>query len=127
MKVSRSSYYDWLSNADIESKKISEDKLLLEQIRSVFVKGRCNYGSRSIKKILFKANIIVSRRRIVRLMKEAELVCQSKRKFKATTNSRHNKPLAPNLLNRNFTTIRLNRCWVGDITYIPTGEVSNSN
>lgn len=122
MKVSRSSYYDWLSNADIKSKKISEDKLLLEQIRSVFVKGRGNYGSRSIKKILLKANIIVSRRRIVRLMKEAELVCQSKRKFKATTDSRHNKPVAPNLLDRNFTTTSLNRCWVGDITYIRTGE-----
>lgn len=122
MKVSRSSYYDWLSNTDIESKKISEDKLLLEHIRSVFMKGRGNYGSRSIKKILFKANIIVSRRRIVRLMKEAGLICQSKRKFKATTDSKHNKPVAPNLLERNFTTTRLNHCWVGDVTYIPTDQ-----
>ena len=122
MKVSRSSYYDWLSNTSIESKKASEDKLLFEQIRSVFIKGRSNYGSRSIKKILFKANIIVSRRRIVRLMKEGELFCKSKRKFKATTDSKHNKPGAPNLLDRNFSTTNLNRCWVGDITYIPTGE-----
>lgn len=122
MKVSRSSYYDWLSNTAIESKKLSEDKLLLEQIRSVFIKGRGNYGSRSVKNILFKANIIVSRRRIVRLMKEAGLICQSKIKFKATTDSKHNKPVAPNLLERNFATTSLNSCWVGDITYIPTGE-----
>ena len=122
MQVTRSSYYDWLKSIDIESPKAAADKLLLEQINSVFIKGRGNYGSRSIKKILFKANIIVSRRRIVRLMKEAELVCQSKRKFKATTNSRHNKPVAANLLDRNFTTTAPNLCYVGDITYIPTDE-----
>ena len=122
MQVTRSSYYDWLSQAEAESAKAAADKLLLEQISSVFVKGRGNYGSRSIKKILFKANIIVSRRRIVRLMKEAGLVCQSKRKFKATTNSRHNKPVAPNLLDRNFTATAPNLCYVGDITYISTGE-----
>lgn len=122
MKVTRSSYYDWLKSVDIESSKDVEDKLLLEQIRSVFIKGRGNYGSRSIKKILFKANIIVSRRRIMRLMKEAELICQSKRKFKATTDSRHNKSVAPNLLDRNFTATSPNRCYVGDITYISTGE-----
>ena len=69
MQVTRSSYYDWLSQDEAESAKAAADKLLLEEISSVFVKGRGNYGSRSIKKILFKANIIVSRRRIVRLMK----------------------------------------------------------
>jgi len=122
MKVTRSSYYDWLKSVDIESSKDVEDKLLLKQIRSVFIKGRGNYGSRSIKKVLFKANIIVSRRRIMRLMKEAELICQSKRKFKATTDSRHNKSVAPNLLDRNFTATSPNRCYVGDITYISTGE-----
>ena len=122
MQVTRSSYYDWLSKSHTESSKTASDKLLLEQIRAVFVNGRFNYGSRSIKKILFKANITGSRCRIVRLMKEAELVCKSKRKFKATTDSRHNKPVAPNLLDRNFVTTSLNRCWVGDITYIPTGE-----
>ena len=122
MQVTRSSYYDWLSQAETESVKAAADKLLLEQISSVFVKGRGNYGSRSIKKILFKSNIIVSRRRIVRLMKEAGLVCQSKRKFKATTNSRHNKPVAPNLLDRNFTITAPNLCYVGDITYISTDE-----
>lgn len=122
MKVSRSSYYDWLGNADIESKKSSEDKFLLEQIRSVFMRGRGNYGSRSIKKILFMDNIRVSRRRVARLMKEGKLICQSKRKYKATTDSKHNKPVAPNLLERNFTVNMPNCCWVGDITYISTNE-----
>ena len=54
MQVTRSSYYDWLSQAETESVKAAADKLLLEQISSVFVEGRGNYGSRSIKKILFK-------------------------------------------------------------------------
>ena len=86
MQVTRSSYYNWLSQAETESVKAAADNLLLEQISSVFVRGRGNYGSRSIKKILFKANIVVSRRRIVRLMKEAGLVCQS-------NNSNMNKSL----------------------------------
>ena len=53
MQVTRSSYYDWLSQDEAESAKAAADKLLLEEISSVFVKGRGNYGSRSIKKILF--------------------------------------------------------------------------
>lgn len=55
-------------------------------------------------------------------MKEAKLSCKTKRKFKATTDSKHNKPVAPNLLDRNFAVNQPNRCYVGDITYIPTDE-----
>ena len=120
MKVSRSSYYDWLDSFEQMRKK--EDKILIEKIRSIFKRSRGNYGSRRIKNELFIGNIVVSRRRVIRLMKEAELVCKTKRKFKATTDSKHNKPVAPNVLARNFIVEKPNRCYVGDITYIPTDE-----
>lgn len=55
-------------------------------------------------------------------MKESELNCQSKRKYKANTDSKHNKPVAPNLLEQNFATTSPNHCLVGDIIYISTNE-----
>ena len=63
-----------------------------------------------------------SRGRVHRLMKAAGIHSQRKRAYKATTNSRHNCPIAPNLLQRLFTFSRPNQAWVGDITSIPTGE-----
>jgi len=50
----------------------------------------------------------------------AGLCCKTKRKFRATTDSKHNKLISPNLLNREFRVIRADTYWVGDITYIPT-------
>jgi putative transposase len=55
-------------------------------------------------------------------MRKAGIRSRTKRKFKATTNSKHNLPVAPNLLNQNFTVEARDRAWVGDITYIPTDE-----
>jgi putative transposase len=55
-------------------------------------------------------------------MREANLACKSKRKFKATTNSRHDLPIAPNHLDRQFTVKQPNQAYVGDVTYIPTQE-----
>ncbi len=64
----------------------------------------------------------ISRRWIGRLMREAELACKTKRKFKATTNSRYDLPIAPNQLDRQFKVHQLNQVYVGDITYIHTLE-----
>ena len=50
------------------------------------------------------------------------MTCKTRRKFKATTNSKHNKPVAPNLLNQQFSVEAPNHCWVGDISYISTNE-----
>lgn len=120
MKVSRSSYYEWLNNPGCNRER--QDEELVLKIKAIFEEGRGNYGSRSIKKKLARVGKIVSRRRIIRLMKEASLVCKSKRKFKATTDSKHNRPIAPNLLDRKFNVDQPNHCWVGDITYVPTEE-----
>lgn len=120
MEVSRSGYYEWLNK--LESNKVKKDKELLTMIRVIFSNSRNTYGARRIKKKLGRDGIIISRRRIIRLMQEGGLICKTKRKFKATTDSKHNKPIAPNLLARKFNVAAVNRYWVGDITYIPTDE-----
>lgn len=120
MKVSRSGYYEWLTKPGCNRDK--QDKELTGIIKVIFEEGRGNYGARSIKKGLLRQGTIVSRKRITRLMNEAGLVCKTKPKFKATTDSNHNKQVAPNLLDRKFRVSASNCCWVGDITYIPTEE-----
>jgi transposase InsO family protein len=55
-------------------------------------------------------------------MQEAQLVCKTKRRFRATTNSKHNLPIAPNQLARQFEVNQPNQVYVGDITYIHTQE-----
>ena len=115
-----SGYYEYL-NRPPSDHNIEDDKLR-PQIRAAFEKGRKNYGTRRIKKALGKEENIISRRRIGRLMAEEDLKVQTKRKFKVTTDSNHNKPIAPNLLNREFTVAKPDSVYVGDITYIRTRE-----
>ena len=118
MKVSRSGYYEWLnrpiSNRDKENKKLTE------MITEIFIQNRNIYGTRRIAKILAKNGVFISRHRIGKLMVKAGLSCKTKRKFKVTTDSKHNKPVSPNLLNRQFHVTQPDTYWVGDITYIPT-------
>ena len=84
-------------------------------IKVIFVKNRNIYGARRILKELAKQGIIISRRRTRKLMLAAGLSCKIKRKFKVTTDSNHNRPVAPNLLKRQFYVAESNRYWVGDI------------
>ena len=91
-------------------------------ISVIFHEGRSVYGSRRIKKQLAKKGVTASRRLIIRLMQESDLICKTKRKFKATTDSKHNKLVSPNLLQRQFNATAPNLYWVGDITYVPTEE-----
>jgi putative transposase len=120
MKISRSRYYEWIASPC--STKEKEDAGLLETIKVIFKEGRATYGTRRIQNKLRLQNKAVSRRHIGRLMEEAGLICKTKRKFKATTDSNHSQPIAPNLLARQFHVARPNRYWVGDISYIPTHE-----
>ena len=120
LQVSRSGYYEYLHRPP--SAHSIEDDRLRPQIKAAFEKGRKNYGTRRIKKTLEKTKSIVSRRRIGRLMEEENLQVQTRRKFKATTNSNHDKPIAPNLLEREFIVTTPDTVYVGDITYISTRE-----
>lgn len=90
MKVRRSSYYEWVNNPSND--RDNQDKEVISLIKSIYQQGRGTYGTRRIKKKLLQQGIAVSRRSIARLMKEAELFCKTKRKFKATTDSKHDKP-----------------------------------
>lgn len=120
LAVCRSAYYDWLQRQPTANEL--EDKHLMKLIQTEFDKGRKTYGTRRIKQALAQQGIIVSRRRIGRLMGELGLACKVKRKFKATTNSKHDLPIAENHLKREFTVAEPNQVYVGDITYIPTQE-----
>jgi hypothetical protein len=89
LQISRSRYYAWLKN--LISYKAQSDILLIQKIRDIFLEGRMLYGARKIKNRLQQNNIITSRKRITRLMLSADL----ERKFKATTDSKHNVDSLP--------------------------------
>ena len=91
-------------------------------IKAIHEKSRRTYGERRIKDDLADMGKNVSRQRIRRLMDEEKLECKTRRRFKATTNSRHNKPVADNVLDRDFQRAQPNEAYVGDITYVPTRE-----
>lgn len=118
MKVSRSGYYGWLNHS--LSNRSLENQKLTKSIKEVFLQNRSIYGTRRIAKILAQNEITISRKRIGKLMALAGLHPKTKRKFKATTNSKHNKLISPNLLQRQFDVMQPDKYWVGDITYIPT-------
>lgn len=116
-KVSRSGYYDWLKRP---TKK--EVDLLGQKIKRIFNKSRKTYGTRRIKAQLAKEGLVVSRQRISRKMTEQSLVAKARRKTRATTDSNHSLPVAPNLLERKFDVSHPNKVWVMDITYLATSE-----
>jgi len=120
LKVNRSGYYSWALNST--NRYQAEDDVLSVHIRTIFDSQRSRAGTRTIKKGLARLGYQVSRRRIGRLMKAHGMVCRVRKKFKLTTDSKHNLPIAPNLLNREFKVSVPNQCYVGDITYIPTQQ-----
>jgi transposase InsO family protein len=120
MSVSSSAYYAWTKAS--ETRKAMRDKELKTVITTAFTQNRAVYGTRRLKKVLEKQGYRASRRRIGRIMQEAQLRCKTRRRFKVTTNAKHNLPVAPNQLDRQFNVNQPNQAYVGDITYIPTAE-----
>jgi transposase InsO family protein len=99
------------------------DNQLNELIQAIFIQSRNKYGTRRIKdKLLELYGLIVSRKYISNIMKDLNFKVKMKRRYKNTTYSNHNLPIAPNILNRDFYASNPNKKWVGDITYIHTGE-----
>ena len=120
LEVSRSGYYEWLSRplrAQVEAEQHVET-----QIKHYFAQGRGTYGTRRIKYLLAQEGLQVSRRRIGRVLTQAGLRCKTQRRFKAPTASGQAQTVAPNQLNREFTVQAPDTIYVGDITYLPTGE-----
>lgn len=117
-KVSRSGYYRWLSSPP--SARARENQQLNRAIHRVWEgSGQC-YGSPRIHQQLLAEGWSVSRPRIARLMAKMGIASRIRRKWVATTDSKHSFPVAPNLLGRQFWPSRLGQVWVSDITYLPS-------
>ncbi|MDX2470467.1 MAG: IS3 family transposase [SAR324 cluster bacterium] len=103
-------------------KRGRQDQILKTEVLRVFTKHKRIYGSPRLSAKLKKVGIFAGENRVTRLMREMGLRSIIQRKYKATTNSKHNKPVATNRLNRKFRPSRLNQAWAGDITYIQTKQ-----
>jgi len=121
MNVSKNSFYYWLNN--MNTIKIKPSKIILKQrITALFFENKQIYGSYRIQKTLERENLFYSRSYVAVLMKEMGLRSILKRKFVITTNSNHDHLISKNLLNREFSSLKLGEKWVSDITYIRVGE-----
>ena len=120
LKVSPSGYFAWLRRP--QSRRAAQNRGLLTRIKAAHAHSRKSYGRRRIHVQLQRDGISCSRNRVARLMRQEGLCGLRRRKFKATTNSRHSFPVAPNLLARNFTAAAPDQVWVSDITYLACEE-----
>ena len=120
LRVSLSGYYAWRTRG--ESRRSRKNRGLLVEIRAVHAESKMRYGSPRIHGELRARGRECNEKRVARLMREDGLRSRRSRKFKATTDSKHSFPVAPNLLNREFEVSGPDEVWVSDITYIATRE-----
>jgi len=120
LDVSESGYYHHCTH--VSHRSCRNDVALLTHIRAIHRQVKGEYGWPRMWKALQANGTQVSKERVRKLMQQYHIQARGKRKFVVTTDSKHNLPIAPNLLQRNFTTVSPNQVWTGDITYIQTGE-----
>lgn len=120
MKVSRSGYYAWRNRH--ASTHEQEDEALRGEVLEIFETSNGTYGSPRVHADLAQRGTRVGRKRVSRLMKEQNLRAAPPRRWKRTTDSDHGKPVADNVLARDFTASVPNERWAGDITYLWAGE-----
>jgi len=120
LKVSSSGFYAWLSRP--ESPRRRANRTLAVQIRAAHRRSHQTYGRRRIHRQLQRDGGVCSRNRVARLMGQEGIQGVGRRKFKATTDSRHSFPVAQNLVARDFTATAPDQVWVSDITYLRTEE-----
>ena len=119
-EVPRSTFY--ASHDRPESQRERRNRFMLMHIKDEFEQSRHTYGSRRIHAELRGRGILCSINRIARLMKQHGIIAVQHRKYRPTTDSKHDFPVAPNRLNRDFQVAVPDRIYVADITYIPTDE-----
>lgn len=120
LRVTRSGFYAWQQRG--ESRHAQRDRHLLVSIRAFHVASRRTYGSPRVWEDLAEAGEAVSRKRVARLMQQDGLVARARRRYKVTTMSEHDQPVAANVLDRQFTAGRPNQRWVGDTSEFVVGE-----
>ena len=113
--VSRSGYYDWTGRAP--SRRAQSNRELDRRIRKIFARHRQCYGVPRITDALHDAGIECSENRVARRMRALGLKAIQAKKFKVTTDSNHSKPLAPDLIEQDFSAAAANQKWTSDISY----------
>jgi len=117
-KVTKSSYYRWLSEGPSDRWKENEQPLV--EIMEIFEESKNSYGSIRMTRELKERGRNVGQNRIAKMMRAAGLQARKPKKFKVTTDSKHNYPVAPNLLDQEFYATGPGEVWVSDITYVRT-------
>ena len=120
LRVSPSGYYAWCGRPP--SPRFHHRRQLLAAIREVHQTSRRTYGSPRVTAALKKREVACCENTVAKIMHEDGLAAKLKRRFKATTDSSHDLPVAPNRLARDFVRSRPNEVWVSDITFIATEE-----
>jgi len=120
LQVERSGFYAWRSRE--ESDHAVDDRRLAVEVRAAFEESKRRYGSPRVYRVLRRRGVTVGRHRVARLMREQTLQARRRRKFVATTDSKHSMRTPPNLVKREFDVMQPDRVWAGDVTYLPTGE-----
>lgn len=120
MGVSRRGFYNWLDRP--QSNTARENQALREAILQIYLENRCVYGAPRIHRALLAQGYKCSLNRVARLMREANIIPKTTRKFRITTDSRKSKNPAANHLDREFSPAAKNQTWAADVTYIPTRE-----
>ena len=120
MQVSRSGYYSWKHRG--KSKREMENERLVPIVLEANRFSKSTYGTRRMSDEVQDHGSSCGRYRARTLMNMAGVKARQKKKFKVTTDSKHKLPVAPNLLQRQFTTAEPNQAWVSDITYIWTSQ-----
>jgi putative transposase len=118
--VTRSGFYAWQDRP--ESARTQEDRRLKVLVHTSFTAGRGYYGSPRVLDDLLEWDERVSRKRVIRLMQEDGLRARVRKRYKGTTMSAHDQPIADNLLQQVFTAARPNQWWVGDTSELRIGE-----
>ncbi len=120
LSVSVSGYYDWRERKP--SRRDITNQVLAKKIKAIFDEEKSRAGAVRIAKRLNNEGEPVSRHRVAKIMRSNGWRARAAKKFKATTNSSHQLPVAPNLLQQNFLAHQPNEKWVSDITYVWTEE-----
>jgi transposase InsO family protein len=123
LEVSVAGYHEhFVRRASAAQRRHLSDDALLVHIKAIHAETHGGYGWPRTWKELLARGIRVGKDRVQRLMKLHGIRAKGKRRFKVTTDSNHDLPIAPNLLERQFTVAEPDKVWVGDITYIATDE-----
>ncbi len=120
LSVSASGYYAWVDRP--LSKWAQEEARLEVEIKAAHKRTRQVYGAEKLQYDLAEYGIQVGICRIKRIRRKLGIHCKQKRKFKATTDSKHTLPVAENILGQQFKVTEPNKVWTSDITYVPTDE-----